>query len=100
MASILDQESVREKILTILRNTGQYGKAAQAVGVSDRLFETYRRDHTEFKKLCENAKEYHAVQQTILYEANIKKAALAELIRRIQNGTVTDATLLKILYEK
>lgn len=97
---LLDNEDTQVKIITILRNTGQYEKAAKGVGVSHKTLERYRKEHKDFSHACDNAREFYKVQQVILYEAAIKRAALAELVKRIQSGTISDTALMKILYDK
>lgn len=100
MQQLLDNEDLQSKIITILRNTGQFEKAAKGVGISHKTLERYRDAHREFALACENAREFFKVNQMLQYEASIKKAALTELIKRIKDGTISDTALMKILYGK
>ena len=96
-ASVLDDEEQQLKVITILRNTGSYNRAAQSIGIARRSFERYRKDHPAFGEACKNAHEYFRIMQTVHFEPNLKKAALAAIVERIKNGTISDAALMKVL---
>jgi len=95
----LDSANTRRECLALVRATGRFNAAYEALGISQKSFERYKQRDEEFALECQEAKVFHAVQQQLTYGGELKMMAFKELIRRIEAGTISDLALLRVLFD-
>lgn len=94
----LDDPTTRAEILRFLRSTGSIGAAQKLTGVSETTFLRYRQKNAEFDAECENARNFWKVNQAVLFGAKVREKALKLLEKRIDDNTISDAALMRLLY--
>ena len=97
---ILDDWKSRSNALHMIRNTGTYSAAAGFLGISEKTLERYRETHPEFEQACLDAKNYHTIMRQIQYGGALRQKALKCLEKRIEDDSISDMALIKVLYER
>lgn len=96
---LLDDWKRRRDALEIIRNTGVFAAAWKYLGITERTAQLYRETHPEFEQACLDAKLYFQTLQHIQRGGKLRQKALEELEKRIEDGSLSDTALLKILYD-
>jgi hypothetical protein len=90
----------QQRFLHIVRVTGRFKDGYTFLNVSKKSFERYCQKDPDFYKEACDAKIYYQVMRQARFGAALKAKALAELAKRIENGTATDKTLLTVLFQE